>query len=120
MFVVKKNTKRILLCSGKIYYGLAAYQKLNDRKDVAIVRLEQLYPFPQKQIEQILKKYPGPEIIWVQEEPENMGAWSFILRMFGGKVERTISRRSSASPATGYQKVHKAEQEEIIFKSFKL
>ncbi|MFC2123673.1 2-oxoglutarate dehydrogenase E1 component [Bacteroidota bacterium] len=117
---VKSKTKRVLLCSGKVFYDLAGYQRFNNRKDVAIIRLEQLFPFPEKQLEQVLKKYPEAEKVWVQEEPENMGPWSFMIRMYGNKLSRVISRIPSASPATGYNKVHRSEQEEIIKKSFEL
>jgi 2-oxoglutarate dehydrogenase E1 component len=117
---IKGKTKRVLLCSGKIYYDLASFQKFNDRKDVAIVRIEQLYPFPEKQLDKIMKKYTGAEIVWVQEEPENMGAWSFMTRMYGTRISRVISRKPSASPATGYYKVHNKDQDEIINKSFEL
>jgi len=117
---VKSKTKRIILCSGKIYYDLASFQKANLRKDVAIIRLEQLYPFPEKQLDKALKKSPGAEVVWVQEEPENMGAWSFMQRMYGDKLNRIIARNASASPATGYMKIHKTEQAELIKKSFEL
>ena len=117
-FADKKKTKKVLLCSGKIYYDLLDEQTTKNRDDVAIVRLEQIYPFPQKQLGQIIGQYPKAKTVWVQEEPENMGALSFMKRMYGEKIAETISRKASASPATGYHKVHEQEQHEIIKRSF--
>ena len=120
-FAEKKKVKRILLCTGKIYFDLEHEQSATNRKDVAIIRLEQLYPFPQKQLEKILNRYNGKaEIFWVQEEPANMGALTFIRRMYGERIQGEVSRKASASPATGYHKVHDHEQSEIINKSFTL
>jgi len=114
-----KKVKRVLLCSGKIYYELLEAQQNGKRDDVAIVRVEQLHPFPTKQVDAELAKYnKKAELFWVQEEPENMGAWSYVLRSFRHVPMEVISRKPSASPATGYAKVHAKEQEEIIRKSF--
>ncbi|MDW8296898.1 MAG: 2-oxoglutarate dehydrogenase E1 component [Raineya sp.] len=112
-----KKVKKVLLCSGKIAVELQRYQQKNERKDVAIVRLEQLYPFPQKQLEKVLSKYEKAKQIWVQEEPLNMGAYSFMLMHYDRNLE-VISRKASASPATGYNKIHEKEQQEIIQKAF--
>lgn len=109
-----KTVKKLILCSGKIYYDLAEGQQKKKSKDVAIVRLEQLYPFPEKQIDVIIKKYKGAEITFVQEEPSNMGYLGFILRMMPDYKLKVVSRKASASPATGFIKVHKLEQEKII------
>lgn len=109
-----KAAKKLLLCCGKIYYDLDETRQKKKVKDVAIVRLEQLYPFPEKQIAAIVKKYKGASITWVQEEPRNMGYASFIQRMLPDLQFEILSRKSSASPATGYLKVHKAEQEKIV------
>ncbi|MEQ8572782.1 MAG: hypothetical protein RIB63_01875, partial [Fulvivirga sp.] len=87
-------------------------------KDVAIVRIEQLHPFPRKQFDALIKKYNDAEIVWVQEEPENMGYWTYLLRILSDVKMRVISRKSSASPATGYSKVHKKEQAAIVAKAF--
>lgn len=114
----RKQVKRVLLCTGKIYYDLLARKREEDRKDVAIVRIEQLYPFPLNQVEKILEQYKGAETFWVQEEPANMGAWQHILSTYQGKAFKVISRKNSASPATGFKKVHDAQQEEIISKAF--
>lgn len=113
-----KKVKKVLLCSGKIFYDLQEQQEKDKRKDVAIVRLEQLHPFPKKQLEKVLNKYKNASLHWVQEEPENMGAWSFILRMYRDKPMEVISRKASASPATGYNKMHGKEQDAIIQKAF--
>jgi 2-oxoglutarate dehydrogenase E1 component len=114
----KKKTRRVLLCSGKIYYDLIHEKNNKNHQDVAIVRIEQLYPFPDKSLSQLLKNYPKAEMVWIQEEPENMGAWNHLLRFFKDKIGRGIYRKSSASPATGYHKIHLEEQEEIIKKAF--
>ena len=84
-------------------------------EDVAIIRIEQLYPFPQKQLSKILKKYKNAKTFnWVQEEPENMGAWSFILRFFREVPLTFIGRHEGASPATGYSKAHALQQQAIV------
>jgi 2-oxoglutarate dehydrogenase E1 component len=112
MNVNAKDVKKVVLCTGKVYYDLLEAQAKKKNKDVALVRLEQLHPFPEKQLNAVLKKYKGAKLVWTQEEPSNMGYWSFILRYMSGL--ELISRKASASPATGYSKVHKAEQEKII------
>ena len=109
-----KDVKKVVLCSGKIFYELTEGQQKKKVKDVAIVRLEQLHPFPEKQINAIIKKYKGARFAWVQEEPSNMGCLSYIVRTMPDQKLEFISRKASASPATGYSKVHKAEQEKII------
>ena len=117
-YVTNKKVNRVLLCSGKIYFDLLEEQQKMKRKDVAIIRLEQLAPVPKKQLNRELQKYNKPELIWVQEEPENMGAWSYMLRVSDLNL-RVIARKVSASPATGFAKVHKVEQAELINKAFK-
>ncbi|WP_109832547.1 2-oxoglutarate dehydrogenase E1 component [Reichenbachiella versicolor] len=117
-YVDPKKVKKVLLCTGKVYFDLLDKQQKDKRDDVAIIRMEQLHPFPKKQVMAELDKYKVDTVHWVQEEPENMGAWSFILRSFREVKKDVISRKSAASPATGYAKVHKQEQEEIIEKSF--
>lgn len=116
--VVAKEVKKVLLCSGKIYYDLWEASQKNKVKNIALVRVEQLHPFPEKQLNAVLKRYKGARQIWVQEEPANMGCWSFMLRYMSGL--ELISRKASASPATGYSKVHKAEQEKIISQALDL
>ena len=118
-YVTNKNVKRVLLCTGKVYYDLLEKQQADKRKDVAIIRIEQLHPFPMNQVDKALKKFKDPEIFWVQEEPSNMGYWTYMLRTIANKAGlQLISRKSSASPATGYSKVHKTEQEALVEKAF--
>jgi 2-oxoglutarate dehydrogenase E1 component len=118
--VTAKDVKRIIFCSGKIYYDLLEVQSKKKTKDAAIVRLEQLHPFPEKQVNAIIKKYKGAKLVFVQEEPANMGYASYILRMMPKADMEYVSRKASASPATGYSKVHKAEQEKIVNKAFEI
>jgi 2-oxoglutarate dehydrogenase E1 component len=115
-----KKVFRVLFCSGKIYYDLAARKKEEKRDDIAIIRLEQLYPLPEKQIRELMeKKYTGAmEICWVQEEPVNMGAWRHVSFSLPDIPFRLISRRRAASPATGFKKRHDEEQEIIISVAF--
>ncbi|OQP40726.1 2-oxoglutarate dehydrogenase E1 component [Niastella yeongjuensis] len=114
--------KRILFCSGKIYYDLLEKQRAEERRDIAIVRIEQLYPTPVQQMKNIKKKYSNArELIWVQEEPQNMGAWPYICRKFceTDLQMSVISRRESSSTATGHTKLHEPEQAAIIEDAFK-
>ena len=117
-FATKAKVKRVLFCSGKVYYDLLQKQQADDRKDIAIVRIEQLYPMPEKKIDEIFNKYPKAEYVWVQEEPKNMGAWTYWLRREEHKKFRLISRKSSASPATGFNKVHVQQQQDIVNEAF--
>ncbi|MFT4032741.1 MAG: 2-oxoglutarate dehydrogenase E1 component, partial [Siphonobacter sp.] len=113
-----KKVKKVLLCTGKMYYDLLEKQQKDERKDVAIVRVEQLHPVPHRQIEAQLAKYSKAKIYWVQEEPKNMGYWTFMLREFGCGVLEVISRKSAASPATGFLKTHSEEQAALIQEAF--
>lgn len=116
------SVKRVLFCSGKIYYELLDAQSAGKHKDIAVVRIEQLYPAPFEQMEQALKKYKNvKEVRWVQEEPENMGYWPYLSR----KSRKTtfsyievISRKESSSTATGYMKQHQNQQAYIISTAF--
>jgi 2-oxoglutarate dehydrogenase E1 component len=112
------KVKRVLYCSGKVYYDLLARQTEDKRDDVAIVRIEQLYPFPQKQFDAVVKKYKGAESLWIQEEPLNMGAWDFMLRYVRKMDIEPVARKASASPSTGFKKVHEKQQKEIVDKAF--
>lgn len=115
------TTTRVLFCSGKIYYDLLQFKQANKRDDVAIVRIEQLYPMPEKQLANLYEKFNKSEFFWVQEEPKNMGYWTYMLRSQSNQEKlRLISRKSSASPATGYAKVHEKEQKSIINEAFGL
>jgi 2-oxoglutarate dehydrogenase E1 component len=110
---------RLVFCSGKVYYELLAEKEKENANDVAIIRLEQIYPLPLNQLKNIISKYKNADdYIWLQEEPENMGAWSFLLRTFREVNLRLISRLESASPATGSHKQHEKDQEAIIKKAF--
>ena len=118
-WVKAKDVRRVVFCSGKIYFDLLERQQSEKIKDVAVVRLEQLYPLPTKQLDKVFKKYKGAEQVWVQEEPMNMGAWTYLLRWRELFSDITcVSRKSSASPATGYAAVHTKEQKAIIDKAF--
>ncbi|MBL7792816.1 MAG: hypothetical protein JNK77_10860, partial [Saprospiraceae bacterium] len=89
------------------------------RDDVAIVRVEQLYPLPEKQIKQILNKYKNAKVCWVQEEPRNMGAWQYLLVNLAEAAGFTpVTRKASASPATGFKKVHDQQQHDIVDAAF--
>lgn len=107
------KVKRLLLCTGKVYYDLLDKKRAEDKDDVAIVRVEQLYPLPEKQLEKVFKRYSNAEVYWVQEEPSNMGAWQYIYTNLANKEIKLISRKSSASPATGFKKVHDTQQQDI-------
>ncbi|MEY3538828.1 MAG: hypothetical protein RL188_245 [Bacteroidota bacterium] len=120
-FVPKvEDVKKVLFCSGKIYYELAERQKTEQRNDIAIVRLEQLYPLPVQQITALYQKYGKAIWFWVQEEPLNMGAASFLQMNLKAIKYGVISRQASAATATGYAKVHAKEQNEIITTAFSI
>ena len=116
------DVRRVLLCSGKVYYDLAAAREKEGHHDVAILRLEQLYPLPADELRAELAKYPGAEIVWVQEEPANQGGYPFIAlnlpEVLDGRPLLRVARRASASPAVGSLAVHEAQQREIVASSF--
>ena len=112
--------KKVLFCSGKIYFDMAERQLKDNRKDIALVRVEQIYPIPVKKLEALYQKYNKATWFWVQEEPLNMGAASFLQMNLKSINFGVISRQPSASTATGYTKVHKQEQEEIIETAFSI
>ncbi|HLZ88728.1 MAG TPA: hypothetical protein VKQ52_15840, partial [Puia sp.] len=115
------DVKKVLFCSGKVYFDLAERQQKDNRKDVAIVRLEQLYPLPVQQLENLYRKYnQAATWFWVQEEPLNMGAASFLQMNLKSINYGVISRQPSAATATGYAKVHAQEQAEIIETAFSI
>jgi 2-oxoglutarate dehydrogenase E1 component len=117
--VAAKNVKRVLLCSGKVYFDLLEEQSKRKSKDTVIIRVEQLHPFPKKQLAKELKRFNNPTLCWVQEEPENMGSWSFILRVSDLDM-KVVARRAAASPATGFPKVHKEEQNQLVNRAFEI
>ena len=115
-----QDIKKVLFCSGKIYFDLEEYRRKNEIKDVAIVRLEQIYPLPVEQLKKLHVKYAGASWFWVQEEPLNMGAATFLQVNFKAFPYGVVSRNASASTATGYAKVHAKEQAQLIQTAFSL
>lgn len=114
-----KKARKILFCSGKIYYDLLEKKEADKTNDIIIARAEQLYPMPEKAMLELVKKHKGAEVIWVQEEPQNMGAWSFLLgRLYDKLPMQVVARKNSASPATGYKKQHIKEQNDILKRAF--
>jgi 2-oxoglutarate dehydrogenase E1 component len=108
-----------MFCTGKIYYNLVEKREHDGRDDVAIVRLEQIYPLVEHKIKEVKAKYKNAQFIWVQEEPFNMGAWTFLLRWKELFADfDCVSRKSSASPASGFAKVHAVEQEQLVNRAF--
>ncbi|PWH05371.1 multifunctional oxoglutarate decarboxylase/oxoglutarate dehydrogenase thiamine pyrophosphate-binding subunit/dihydrolipoyllysine-residue succinyltransferase subunit [Brachybacterium endophyticum] len=108
---------RVLLTSGKVYWDLEAARRSQGIEDVAIVRLEQYYPLPAEELQEVLSAYPDAQLVWVQDEPQNQGAWGFMALNFPAAVGRTlqvVARPASASPATGSAKNHKVEQEHLV------
>jgi 2-oxoglutarate dehydrogenase E1 component len=112
------KVKRVLLCSGKMYFDLSEKQLADKRDDVAIVRLEQIYPLPIKQLNELKSKYKNAEWYWVQEEPKNMGALSFLKMNLEDFPVKYISRAAGAATATGFAKKHAQEQKELVEKAF--
>lgn len=113
-----KNAKRVICCTGKVYYDLLAYRDEKKIKDVAIVRFEQLYPLPQKQLTDLKKKYAKSEWVWAQEEPENMGPWAHIMRHTNNIDWHYVGRQESASPAVGSSKIHAKQQNLLVEQAF--
>ena len=115
------KVKRVLLCSGKIYYDLSEKQIADKRTDIAIVRLEQIHPIPVQQLNELKEKYKKAEWVWVQEEPRNKGALSFLkLTLPEDFPISFISRPASAASATGFSKMHAKEQQVVIDKAFSI
>jgi 2-oxoglutarate dehydrogenase E1 component len=117
------EVRRIVLCSGKVYFDLAKARAEKGDRSVALVRIEQLYPFPFTTLAEVLRRYPRAEMVWCQEEPQNMGAWSFVDRRIervlagldiAAKRPRFVGRAEAASPATGLFKRHQQEQAQLV------
>ncbi len=114
------QVKRIVFCSGKLYYELLAERKKQGASHVALVRVEELYPYPVKEIAGVIQRYPkAKHFAWAQEEPRNQGAWTYISPRLQSQIAQGselsyIGRSPSPSPATGYFKVHQKEQQEIL------
>jgi len=114
--------RRVVLCSGKVYYDLLKAREEAKRDDVALLRVERLYPFPATEVARALARYaPSVALVWCQEEPRNMGAWRFVRERFadgdvaaGGRLPGYAGRAASASPAPGSLKVHLAEQDALV------
>ena len=112
---------KVAFCSGKIYYDLLEQKEKDGISNIAIIRLEQLYPLPIEQLKKVMAKYKtAKNWLWVQEEPDNMGAWSYILRKFNPHTPglTVISRAENSTPATGYSKIHQEQQKAIVDKVF--
>ena len=119
----EEKVRRVVICTGKVYYDLLAERRDKQIDDVAIIRLEQIYPFPKKTLAATLAPYKQAEVVWCQEEPENMGAWHFVdrrieklLEDLGGASRRPVlvGRANAASPATGMARVHATQQETLV------
>ncbi len=118
---IPEMVEKLVFTSGRLYYDLEKYQVENGFTNIAIIRMEQIYPVPHEQISEILKKYrKANRLIWAQDEPENMGAWPFINRKLGNLGFTLVSRKESASPAVGLMEKHKKGLEEILDSVFKL
>jgi 2-oxoglutarate dehydrogenase E1 component len=122
--VPAKRAKRVIACSGKVYYDLLEGREAAGRDDVAIVRVEQLYPLRPQEVQEFFAPYPdGTDLVWAQEEPFNSGAWYFmnanLPRLLGDRLPlRCVSRAPSASPATGSSNAHKLEQQQLVEEAF--
>jgi 2-oxoglutarate dehydrogenase E1 component len=112
---------RVILCQGKMYYDLLKARTDRQVRGAALVRVEQLYPFPADQLREILEHHQGTEVWWVQEEPENMGAWYYMERVMRDRLGvelKGVTREESASPATGSLTLHQQEQAELVERAF--
>jgi 2-oxoglutarate dehydrogenase E1 component len=118
-----------VLCTGKVYYDLLQERRDKGVTDVAIVRVEQLYPFPQTSLGKALAPYVNAEVVWCQEEPENMGAWTFVDRRIEkvlaslenkAKRPRYVGREEAASPATGLARIHQQQQDMLVRQALRL
>jgi 2-oxoglutarate dehydrogenase E1 component len=125
--VNKEKVKKLIICSGKVYYDLILNR--TNEEDIAIIRIEQLYPISLQELENIIKQYSNiKEICWCQEEHKNMGAWSFISPILNDVIKKVFpnkdllytGRKESASPATGYSALHKAELVQYINEALKI
>ncbi len=113
-----KKARKVIFCSGKVFYDLDAYREENNIKDVALVRLEQLYPLPEDEIRAIMSAHSKASYLWVQEEPSNMGSWWYLMRFMRKDPIELVARKSSASPATGFKKVHEEQQKDLMERAF--
>jgi 2-oxoglutarate dehydrogenase E1 component len=117
--VDKKKVNKVVLCTGKMYYDMAEEREKRGVTDMALIRIEQLYPFPQKALEKAMKGYGKKvQLLWAQEEPENMGAWSYIMRMMRKSNIDVIAYPAQASPAAGSSKMHEARMRQVMEQLF--
>jgi 2-oxoglutarate dehydrogenase E1 component len=122
--IVAAKVKRVIVCSGKVYYDLARKRAEKGSEDVVILRIAQLYPFPHKAFATEIKKYPNAtDVVWCQDEPQNQGAWFFIQHqihenMLEGQRLGYAGRAASASPAVGYAHLHQEQQKTLIEQAF--
>jgi len=120
----KESIQKVLLCSGKVYYDLVAERDARNATHTAIIRIEQLYPLRDEQLTEVVTRYgKGLDLVWVQEEPRNMGAWTFVKTRWSDPLGnygnlRCVSRPESASPATGSKKAHDLEQRMLLDEVF--
>ncbi len=123
MIAADDDVRRVVLCTGKVYFDLAKARARNEDNRVALVRIEQLYPFPFDALAKVLQRYRNAEVLWCQEEPQNMGAWNFVDRLIervlagldvAAKRPRFAGRAEAASPATGLHKRHDKEQAQLV------
>ena len=116
------NATRVIFCSGRVYYDLIAERARNGEDSTAIIRVEQLYPLPSHELQMEAAKHPHATLLWVQDEPANQGPWPFIalntLEVFGDRALRRVSRRATASPATGNHYVHDEEAKALMVEAF--
>ncbi|MEC8466925.1 MAG: hypothetical protein VXY83_01075, partial [Pseudomonadota bacterium] len=117
-----ENVKKVILCSGKIYYDLIGEKIAKDHDDTAIIRVEKLYPAPVYEVKEVLAKYKNAESFrWVQEEPRNQGYWTYVRENISDQLEtalKCVCREASASPAVGSLKRHNKEQKELVKSAF--
>jgi 2-oxoglutarate dehydrogenase E1 component len=122
-----QNATRVIFCSGRVYHDLVAERAARNEDTTAIIRLELLYPLPAKEMAAEAAKHPNANLLWVQDEPANQGPWPFVaLRTaeqfggegFGGRTLRRVSRRATASPATGNHHLHEEEQKALLMEAF--
>lgn len=123
-----KDVRKVVICSGKVYYDLLLEREKRKINDVALVRLEQYYPFPENDLAEAIKQYKNADVVWCQEEPENMGAWNFLDRKIEGVLGQAgikgkrpayAGRAAAASPAAGYSKIHNRQIAEFMEQVFK-
>ncbi|MBP7375427.1 MAG: multifunctional oxoglutarate decarboxylase/oxoglutarate dehydrogenase thiamine pyrophosphate-binding subunit/dihydrolipoyllysine-residue succinyltransferase subunit, partial [Pyrinomonadaceae bacterium] len=122
----RSGVKRVVVCSGKVFYDLDAARENSASSDVAVVRLEQFYPFPAAKLVEVFASYPNAaEIVWTQEEPQNMGGWTFVEPRLRNVLPESptlsyVGRSASASPATGSYAIHNLEQEQLVTRSLRI